>query len=439
MTGPGRQRPIASPSGTRLFVEQSRVLPLVDLEIAMPVGSLQDPPGKEGLAQMTGALIRRGPSGMSPERFEEKLAGLGARMSVDVSMRSTRVHATVISRNLEPLLRLLSDTLWHPAMRAGDFAQLKRTELASLVARFDDDHALGSICAREKLFEGHPYARPTGGRAQSIRRITRKDVQQFYERYLTQVPVYIGAAGDADELAVQRWLRAEFRGRQKKRDGRLAVPAPRLPRGRRVFIVDKPDRVQAQLFIGTLGARTRDPLLFPLIVANTAFGGTFTGRLMNEVRSQRGWSYGAYSRLLHSDQRDAWYMWTAPSIEYAADCAALQIELMERWLESGIRGTEARFAKKYLVNSHCFDLDTPVKRLEASMDIELLGLPPSYVHGYVDRVKAVTTQQANAAIASRLSARDLTIVAVASAAEVADSFERLPGLDSLQIVPFRSL
>ncbi len=438
MKGLSRARPKSYSPGTRLYLERSQVLPLVDIEVAMPVGSLQDPPGKEGLAQMTGALIRKGPSGMSPERFEAQIAALGARMSVDVSTRSTRVHATVISRNLEPLLGLLSDMLWRPAMRAADFAQLKRTLLASFVARLDDDHALGALCAREMLFEGHPYARPTGGSAQSLRRITRKDIGDFYARYLAQVPVLVGAAGDVDERAVQQWLRADFPGR-RQRDGRLAVPAPRLPPGRRVFIVDKPDRVQAQLFIGTLGARTRDPLLFPLVVANTAFGGTFTGRLMNEVRSQRGWSYGAYSRLLHADQRDAWYMWTAPSIEYAADCAALQIELMEAWIEGGIRGEEARFAKKYLVNSHCFDQDTPVKRLEARMEIDLLGVPASHVYDYVNRVKAVTTQQANRAVASRLSATDLTIVAVASAADVADSFERLPGLDSLQIVPFRSL
>jgi zinc protease len=438
MSGLSPARPKSSPSGTRLFVEHSHVLPLVDIEIAMPVGSLQDPPGKEGLAQMTGALIRKGPSGMSPERFEERLAGLGARMSVEVSMRSTRIHATVISRNLEPLLRLLSEMLWRPAMRAADFAQLKRTLLASFVARLDDDHALGALCAREKLFEGHPYARPTGGNAQSLRHISRKDVGDFYARYLEQVPVLVGVAGDVNQRAVQQWLRADF-PRRRQRDGRLAVPAPRLLHGRRVFIVDKPDRVQAQLFIGTLGARTRDPLLFPLIVGNTAFGGTFTGRLMHEVRSQRGWSYGAYSRLLHADQRDAWYMWTAPSVEYAAECAALQIELMETWLQGGIRGAEARFAKKYLVNSHCFDQDTPVKRLEARMEIDLLGVPASHVYDYVNRVKAVTTQRANQAVASRLSAKDLTIVAVASAADIADSFERIPGLDSLQIVPYRDL
>ncbi|MGB5191744.1 MAG: insulinase family protein, partial [Polyangiales bacterium] len=65
-----------------LFVESSDVLPLVDLEVAFPVGSLHDPAGKEGLAQLTGHLMRRGPRGLSQERFEDALAALGARASV---------------------------------------------------------------------------------------------------------------------------------------------------------------------------------------------------------------------------------------------------------------------------------------------------------------------------------------------------------------------
>jgi predicted Zn-dependent peptidase len=89
-----------------------------------------------------------------------------------------------------------------------------------------------------------------------------------------------------------------------------------------------------------------------------------------------------------------------------------------------------------LVNSHCFDRDTPSKRLEARLDVELLGIPPSYVEKYGQLVARVTRQQANDATRARISHRDLIIVVVATASEVASSFERLPGVKSLEIVPF---
>ena len=419
-----------------IFVESSDVLPLVDLEIALPVGSLQDPAGQEGLAQLTGHLMRRGPRGLSQERFEDRLASLGARVSVEVSMRSTRVRATVLRRNLEPLIGLLADVVWQPALRASDFTKLKRRTQAALIARLDDDQTLGAVCFREALFGEHPYGRTLSGHTNSLARIGVQQVKDFYARNIAKGVFLVGVAGDVSEGEIHSLIGSHFPKARLARKKGSDVPATHLRRGRHVVIVDKPERTQTQLFIGTLGARTRDRNLFPLIVSNTAFGGTFSGPLMQEVRGVRGWSYGAYSRLLHSTQRDAWYMSTAPAAEYSADCAALQLDLLEHWVDRGTKKADLDFAKRYLINSHCFDRDTPSKRLEARLDVELLGIPRSYVDKYDQLVARVTRQQANDATRARISPRDLIIVVVATATEVASAFERLPGVKSLQVVPF---
>ena len=418
------------------FVESSDALPLVDVEIAFPVGGLQDPVGREGLAQITAHLVRQGPRGSSQRRFEDRLAALGARMSVEVSMRSTRFRASVLSRNLEPLLELLARVVWDPALRKGDYAKLARRAQASLMARLDDDQTLGALQFRRSLFGKHPYARPLSGSSDSLRRIGFAKAKDFYERQLAKSSFVVGLAGDISERRGKQIIESCFPepGRALRRDA--SVPPTRVRRGRRVIVVDKPARAQTQLFIGTLGATTRDPDLFPLIVSNTAFGGTFSGPLMQQVRGVRGWSYGAYSRLLHSTRRDAWYMWTAPSAEYSADCAALQLQLLERWVEGGIQRSELAFAQRYLINGHCFDRDTPSKRVEAKLDVELLGIPKRYVDDHDQLVSEVTRERANSATRSRISTRDLTIVVVATAAEVLPAFRGLSGVESVEVVPF---
>lgn len=421
---------------TSLWVESSDVLPLVDVEVAFPVGSLLDPIGREGLAQMAGHLARRGPAGISQARFEDQLAALGARVSVEVTMRSTRIRATVLRRNLEPLLPLLERLIWRPALRAGDFATLKRQAEGTLRSRLDDDQTLGALRFRKGLFGDHPYSRTLGGTAASLKRIDLERARRFYRRHVAGGPFIVGLAGDVTHEDAESLVQRYFPSPGASRPATSDVKPTRTPRGRHVIIVDKPERTQTQLFIGTLGARTRDPKLFPLIVSNTAFGGTFSGPLMQQVRGVRGWSYGAYSRLLHSAQRDAWYMWTAPSSEYSAACAALQIELMERWVDRGIKKTELTFAQRYLINGHCFDRDTPSKRLESNLDVELLGIPRRYVDKYDALVSGVTQADAVDATRARIRPRDLTIVVVATAAEVASSFEALPGVSSLEIVPF---
>ena len=419
-----------------LFVEASDILPLVDLEIAFPVGSLQDPLGQEGLAQLTGHLMRRGPRGLSHQRFEDRLASLGARVSVEVSMRSTRIRATVLRRSLRPLLELLAELVWHPALRSADFSKLKRQAQAALSARLDDDQTLGALRFRGALFGAHPYGRALSGSSASLRRIGVARARDFYDRHIRRSNFVVGIAGDVSEREA-RGLIAEYFpkvGHCKRLD--TTVPPTRVRSGRHVVIVDKPERKQTQLFIGTLGAHTRDPKLFPLIVSNTAFGGTFSGPLMQQVRGVRGWSYGAYSRLLHSTRRDAWYMWTAPAAEYSADCAALQLGLLDAWVGQGVKKAELSFAQRYLINSHCFDRDTPSKRLEARLDIELLGIPRRYVDRHDALIAGVTRDEANEATRARISPRDLTIVVVATADDVASSFEALPGVKSLEIVPF---
>jgi zinc protease len=422
---------------TKVLIESSDVLPLVDIEIAFRVGSLQDPIGKEGLAQLTSHLMRRGPHGVSAESFEERLANLGARLSVDTAMRSTRVRATTLRRNLESLIELVADLVWRPAMRARDFAKLKRHAQAALLARLDDDQTLGAIQLRERLFAGHPYGRSSSGSADSLRRIGLQDVKRFYARYLEKEPFIVGVSGDISDSEAQSLVRAHFPRRTRKMNGKHDVPATRIPRGRHVVIVDKPERTQTQLYIGTLGARTHDRTLFPLIVSNTAFGGTFTGPLMQEVRAVRGWSYGAYSRLMHSDQRDAWYMWSAPSVEYSADCAELQLDLLDHWVDEGLAKPSLKFAQQYLINSHCFDRDTPSKRLESRLDIELLGVPRRYVEHHDELVAQVTHKQASDATRARISPRDLVIVVVATAKDVQSAFEKLPGVQSVEVVPYR--
>jgi zinc protease len=419
-----------------ILVEPSDVLPLVDVEIAFPVGSLQDPVGREGLAQLTGHVMRYGPRGVSQERFEDRLASLGARLSVEVSMRTTRVRATVLRRNLDRLLGLMARLVWQPAFRAGDFGKQKRRARAALLARLDDDQTLGALRFRSALFRDHPYGRALSGSRESISAIDLQQVRAFYDRHLVEADFVVGIAGDVTEEGARASIARHFPSSRRLPKRGPSSPPTRMRRGRHVLIVDKPERAQTQLFIGTLGARTRDRDLFPLIVSNNAFGGTFSGPLMQEVRAVRGWSYGAYSRLLHSQRRDAWYMWTAPASEYSADCAALQLQLLENWIDGGVKRAQLDFARRYLINSHCFDRDTPSKRLEARLDVELLDIPRKYIDEHDALVDAVTKEQADDAMRKRISPRDLCVVVVATAADVAASFERLSDVKSLEIVPF---
>jgi zinc protease len=106
-------------------------------------------------------------------------------------------------------------------------------------------------------------------------------------------------------------------------------------------------------------------------------------------------------------------------------------------VKDGITREETEFIEQYLVRSHAFDVDTATKRLHQALDVELLGLPADYYSGYIDHVKAVTPDTANAAVKARIRPDDLLIVVVGTAEEIVDDIRAaIPRLAVHEIVPF---
>ncbi len=422
-------------SGTTVLVEESHAIPIVDVTVIVRTGSLADPEGQEGLARIAARLVRMGTGARSAEEIDEAIEGLGASLSVDVTHGTTRFTGSVIRRNFPAFLEILGELVGSPALRAKDLARVRREALAELVAQRDNDRWLASRAFRSLLFGAHPYARSPLGSPRSLRAIRREDVLGLVARHYVGPNVLIGVSGDVDPAQAQRLVERAFGGMGSTSVPAVALARPTRARGRRVVIVYKPGRTQTQMFVGTLGSRVRDPDFHPLLVANTAFGGTFSARLVREVRVKRGWSYSAHSRLGADREREAWSLYTHPPSENAADCLALELRLVERFVESGVSARELGFAKTYLAKSHAFDLDTPQKRLEPRLDAQIHGLPDAFHERFVDHVRAVDAATANEAVARRLSARDVSIALVATASEIGPALHAMKGLD-IRVVPY---
>jgi zinc protease len=215
------------------------------------------------------------------------------------------------------------------------------------------------------------------------------------------------------------------------------LPEPAPPVGRRLFFVDKPERTQTQILIGSLGTHPRDPDHWPLVAATAVFGGTFTSRMMREIRSKRGWSYGTSARLSIERKRHAFTMGAFPAAADCAPCIALELKLLEDFTKEGITPRELAFIKNYMIRSHAFEIDTAPKRLGQVLETELLDLPADYHSGYLEHVRAVTLESANAAVRERLSAENLVVVVVGTGSEILDPVTKaIPGLVDHTVIPF---
>ena len=383
--------------------------------------------------------MRRTAGGRGAEELDILVDSLGSTLGVEVTHSTLSFHGTTIARSLEPFTEILLDVLARPSLEEEELGQLLRESRSELTDARDDDRALARRALVRRLFGEHPYGRSVRGTLQSIRGIEARDVRGYLRDRLVGGNLVLAVSGDIDEdaaLALAQRIAAALPEGGALTD---STPPPESFEGRHLVIVDKPDRTQTQIYIGAMGTHPRDEDHFALHVANTIFGGTFTARMTQEVRAKRGWSYGAYSSLPFDRQRQAFSMWTFPKASDAAACVALELEMLESWHASGVTREELAWAKRYLVRSHAFSIDTASKRVSLSLDTALYGLPPGYYDNYRERIEAVTLEQVNQAIQRRIDPRNLVVSVTGTESTIGKGLrEALAGVATYEVLPFDS-
>ncbi|MBX3127298.1 MAG: insulinase family protein [Polyangiaceae bacterium] len=425
------------PSAPTVLVEFSDAVPLATVSVALRSGATEDPDGLEGLTRLSGRLARRTAGGRAPREIDAAIDALGGALGVDTSHSTSALHGTVISRNLDSFIDTVVDVLGRPSLDEAELARLVRETEAARVEALDNDRGVARHWFRRRMFAEHPYGRSVVGTSRSLAQMTRTHVQHHLARTWVRGNLLLACSGDISEDKAreigERIAQAVPLGPATE----ARVPEPVGPVGRTLLFVDKPERTQTQILIGCLGTHPQDDDHMALYVANTVFGGTFTARLTREVRSKRGWSYGAYSSLPIDKQRRAFSMWTFPKASDAAACLSLELKLLEELVERGVTAKELAWVKRFLVRSHAFAIDTASKRVGLALDSVLYDLPPRYYDSYIERVNAVTLEQANGALRRRLTPDHLLITVLGTERDIGGAVrEAIPHLATAESVPF---
>jgi zinc protease len=423
-------------AGSLVITERSAVLPVVGVGVSVRSGALLDPHGQEGLARLMSRAMRMGTAELRSRELEEHIDAIGAQLGISCSQSYMHFGGVVVAHNLEPFIDLLAALIARPAFRPKDVAQVKREMIAELTALCDDDRGLCARHFRSYAFGRHPYGRPRSGTRASLRAIEHADVVAHHARQLTAPNLVIGVWGDFEPRRLSHLLDRGLGRLSARKPPPCVVPEPAFENGRRILVVDKPERTQTQILIGTLGTSAHDRDHVPLIVGNTAFGGLFTSRLNAEVRAKRGLSYGASSSFTLSRTRDLWAMHTFPAASDARGCIELQLGLYDDWVARGVRARELSAVKRYLIKGHAFENDTAAKRLDQHLDIELFGWPKSHHTQFLPHVRRTTRQDVARALAHRMSRRDQVMTVVATAEQLVPELEKLPDVKRIDVVPF---
>lgn len=429
---PGRVQREVIGDWTRLLVHDPRV-PLRWFRMLVDGGSALDPPGREGLVNLTAELLLRGTEERDRFSFEEAIDALGASVDVSVSADGIGLSGSVLADRWPQLRDLLIEALKRPRFDVEDLQDLAAEIKADIIDSRNSDRELCRVAFDARIYGEHPYARRAEGTVASVSNVSRADVVEMHARLFRRGGATVALAGllDAHAEADAELLALALAGGAPPVRER---PVVTRPPGNQVLVVDKPERSQAQILVGQPSVGWRHPDYAALWLANEAFGGGgFGARLMREVREERGWSYGAYSNWTHARDNSVHWIWVFPSADYAVECLALVQELFAAWVRDGVSDDELAYARDSILNSAAFFVDTPLKRLNYELRKARIGADPL---GLMDAVRTVSLEDVRAAVSRDFDPEVTHAVIVATASDVRDQLVELMGEGAVSVVAY---
>ncbi|HLK10961.1 MAG TPA: pitrilysin family protein [Candidatus Binatia bacterium] len=382
------------PNGMRLVVAEYHELPLVELYAIVGAGAAQDPAGKEGLAQLVAASLKRGAGGLSAEALARAIESLGGTVTAAAGSDGTTLTAEFLSSDFSAGLDLVRRVLLEPAFDKDEVRRARDEQAAGIVAALEDPSAVADKCFAAFLYGTYAYGRPVEGRRASVAKLDRGDVRTFYDRWYRPNDTILVLVGDVGAPEAERQLAGAF-GAWTPRPDAVAARAPAPPRWstRRVLLVDEPDATQTQIRFGNLSIARAAPDWLPAQVANTILGGGFTSQLIEELRIKRSLTYAAWSmfsaRLMGGDFRIGTFTKTPTSTE----TLALALDVLGAFRTHAPDAKALEKAKTYLRGQFPLRLETPDALAARLAEIEFQGLPRDELETFRGRVAGVSADE----------------------------------------------
>lgn len=405
-----------------VLVTDSRA-PLVTASLAVQGGESALPPEDAGLAAALAELLTDGTASKSSKQIADEAELFGGSLSAEATPDAFVVRSSALSDKAGAMFSLLSEVVRAPSFPAPEVA-LRRTNMKEeLAARRAESDFLASVTFYKKVFAGHPYA-VTAPTDDSIERITRDRVAAAHKRLFTprgSLLLLVGDIGLGQAKAAAEKHFGSWKGGPPAAD---APPVPALKAERTVYLLDRPKSSQVSYFLGNLAAREDNPAYFDLLVLNGVLGGSFSSRLVRDIRETKGYTYTISSRLEHRRTGSLCRIRTPVRTEAAIDALSAILGHLKDVRDSDPTAEEISQAKAYLAGSFARRMETQEGLAEAILHQKLLRLPADFYDTYVDRVSAVTPASAHKAAQIFLRPDEMTVVAVGDAAKIKDALAK---------------
>ncbi len=380
------------PNGMVIFLQPDHELPLIEATAEIRGGSVYAPANKTGLVGLYGEVWRTGGTKTKTgDQMDDFLETRAAKIETGGGADSTTISLNCLKGDFDAVFEMFLDLLHNPEFRA-DKLELAQDQMYTGIARRND--SVDSIVHRESRIvaygKDNPYARVP--EFATVAAVTREDLLKWHQQYVHPNNIIFGITGDFDPKAMQARLEQAFgawpKGPEAKPpDVKFTEPKPGT------YFIRKTDVNQATIAMLDLGIERSNPDYFAVSVMNEVFGGGFSSRLFNNIRSKLGLAYNVGGGV-----GSAWDRPGMTNIEMQTKSATTVdgIEALDKEIDdlqkNAATPEELKRAKDSILSSFIFEFDTPEKVLHEKMAYEFHHYPLDFLERYRAGVEKVTAE-----------------------------------------------
>jgi zinc protease len=400
-------------NGLNVWIVQRTNLPIVSMNLVLKSGSTQDPDNRSGVASFTANMLNQGTKTRSVGDIANQLQSLGSTVGANAGWDSTNVSLLSLTKNLDQTLDIYSDVVVNPAFPDKEFEANRRRSMNFLRSRRSNATAVSDVVYNKVLYGSQPYGRQAGGDEASTKAMTRDDLVNFYNANYRPNNGTLIVVGDVTSATLMPKLEKAFAGWKSGDVSAMSAPATQMMGKPGIYLVDKPGAAQSSVSIGQVGIDRDNPDYYAVQVMNSILGGGGSARLFMNLREQKGYTYGAYSRFNY--RRGAGPFAASAEVQTAVTKESI-VEFMKEL--NGIRGaipiTQAELDNNKLgiIRRYPSGFETIGQISGQLANLYTYGLPDTYFNDYVSKVNGVTIADVNRVANKYLDPSKMSIVIV---------------------------
>ena len=393
-----------------IFVKRDN-LPILRLNLVINSGSKTDPIHKKGLANLFTLMIDEGADEYNGLELMDEFDMLGTNFELSCNNDAIYMGLRTLSENADRSIELFSKVVTKPHFDDNSFAREKRKILTRLIQLKDDPEEIASsVFEYIVLGKEDPYSFPIIGYEDDINNISIEDIKNVYNSLFVPNNSAMIAVGDISKDELSEKLNYYLRNwKPKVLEGEKYNSRIKETPG--IFLIHKEDSVQSEIRIGHTSKKRDKHDYFSRTLLNTILGGQFSSRINLNLREDKGYTYGAFSRFNYFKECAFFYASTSVGIENTGNAVKEIIKELD-FIKEGVTEKELEFAQLSTIGKYPSNFETNRQIAHNLTTKYLYDLPDDYFHTYLDRIRDVTIELVNKSAIDHIHTDRLVILVV---------------------------